>query len=72
MFPTKALRTSEKRLTCGYLKGETAPQERYVQSNPKASTAHPNYVWLNRLFCLGIGKIAADVSEIIYDMYAVR
>jgi hypothetical protein len=55
-----------------YLKGEITPQEQYVRSNPKVSTAHSNYVWLNRLFCLGIGKIAADVSEIIYDVYAVR
>ena len=55
-----------------YLKGETTPQERIVRSNPKTSTAHPKYVWLNRLFCLGIGKIAADVSEIIYDVYAVK
>jgi len=51
----------------GYLKGETTAQERYVQSNPKASIAHPNYVWLNRLFCLGIGKISVEVSEIICD-----
>ena len=55
-----------------FLKGETTPQERYVRCNPKLSTAHPNYIWLNRLFCLGIGKLSADLSEIIYDMYAVR
>lgn len=54
------------------LKGESTPQEAYVRSNPKLSTAHPNYIWLNRLFCLGIAKVSADVSEIIYDVYAVR
>ena len=54
------------------LKGENTAQESYIRSNPKLSTAHPNYVWLNRLFCLGIGKVSADVSEIIYDVYAVR
>ncbi len=54
------------------LKGESTPQEAYIRSNPKLSTAHPDYMWLNRLFCLGIAKVSADVSEIIYDVYAVR
>jgi hypothetical protein len=55
-----------------FMKGENTPQEMHVRTNPKISTAHPNYIWLNRLFCLGIGKLSADGSEIIYDVYAVK
>ena len=55
-----------------FLKGEFTPQESYVRSNPKLLTAHPNYIWMNRLFCLGIAKVSADLSEIIYDVYVVR
>ncbi len=35
-------------------------------------TAHPDYRWINRLQCLGIGEVDLDRSEVSYDVYAVR
>jgi hypothetical protein len=37
----------------------------------KCRTAHPNYLWLNRLHCLGIGQGDANRLEVIYDVYSV-
>jgi hypothetical protein len=57
--------------------------ERFAQGTPPASgtairmsprfyTAHPNYLWLNRLHCLGIGQAFLERAEVAYDVYAVR
>jgi hypothetical protein len=35
-------------------------------------TAHPDYTWLNRLQCVGIGEASPERSEVCYDVYAVR
>ena len=39
---------------------------------PRFPTAHPDYRWLNRLQCLGIGEVNLERSEVSYDVYAVR
>jgi len=39
---------------------------------PRYWTAHPNYAWLNRLQCLGIGEARLAKNEVVYDIYAVR
>lgn len=39
---------------------------------PRMHTAHPDYTWLNRLQCLGIGEASPERSEVRYDVYAVR
>lgn len=39
---------------------------------PRFQTAHPNYLWLNRLHCVGVGQSFPDKSEVAYDIYAVR
>ncbi len=39
---------------------------------PRYWTAHPNYAWLNRLQCLGIGEGRLTKNEVVYDIYAVR
>ena len=39
---------------------------------PRFLTAHPDYRWLNRLQCLGIGEVDLERSEVSYDVYAVR
>ncbi len=39
---------------------------------PRFHTADPKYIWLNRLYCLGIGQSFPDKSEVAYDIYAVR
>jgi hypothetical protein len=39
---------------------------------PRCQTAHPDYLWLNRIQCLGIGEIDMATSYVSYDIYAVR
>ncbi len=39
---------------------------------PRYHTAHPEYLWLNRIQCLGIGQIDRARMEVSYDVYAVR
>lgn len=39
---------------------------------PRIQTAHPEFQWLNRLQCLGIGEIDTENLEVSYDVYAVR
>ena len=39
---------------------------------PTFHTAHPAYVWLNRIQCLGIGQADMARLEAKYDIYAVR
>jgi hypothetical protein len=38
---------------------------------PRFQTAHPDYQWLNRLQCLGIGQASGERNEVSYDVYAV-
>jgi hypothetical protein len=35
-------------------------------------TAHPDYLWLNRLQLLSIGEADLTTFEVRYDVYAVR
>ena len=39
---------------------------------PRFLTAHPDYLWLNRLQCLGIGQVNLESLEVAYDVYALR
>jgi hypothetical protein len=43
-----------------------------IRMSPRFYTAHPDYLWLNRLHCLGIGQAFLERSEVAYDVYAVR
>jgi len=43
-----------------------------LRMSPRFQTAHPDYLWLNRLHCLGIGQLFLERSEVTYDVYAVR
>lgn len=38
---------------------------------PRVSTSHPNYLWLNRLHCIGVGQAFLERLEVAYDVYAV-
>jgi hypothetical protein len=38
---------------------------------PRYLTAHPRYRWLNRLQCLGVGRIRLDESIVEYDAFGV-
>ncbi|WP_353960478.1 DUF3237 family protein [Ferruginibacter paludis] len=39
---------------------------------PHCQTAHLDYLWLNRIQCLGIGEANMENSYVSYDVYAVR
>jgi hypothetical protein len=43
-----------------------------IRTSPSCCTAHPKYLWLNRLSCVGIGQSDMANSQVKYDVYAVR
>jgi len=49
------------------------PMRAPTRTTPRISTGHPNYVWLNRVQCLGVGEVTiAETVTYAYDLYAVR
>jgi len=48
------------------------PESAPVKIAPRLLTAHPKYVWLNRLQCLGVGEVRAADQLYAYDLYAIR
>jgi hypothetical protein len=54
------------------LRGELAPDGTTFRSAPRYSTAHPDYQWINRLQCMGIGEVHPSLGEARVDVYAVR
>ena len=48
------------------------PTKFALQCVPRFLTAHPDYLWLNRLQCLNIGEADLTVPSASYDVYAVR
>lgn len=54
-----------------FLKGEL-PATVKLRMTPRFVTSHPAYIWLNRLYCLGIGEYRAATNDAVYDIYAVR
>jgi hypothetical protein len=55
-----------------FLAGRLPPPGTPIRMTPRIQTAHPDYMWLNRLHCLGIGQAFLDRLEVAYDVYAVR
>jgi len=39
---------------------------------PRYYTGHPEYLWLNRLQCVGVGVFDVAQSRVSYDIYAMR
>ena len=39
---------------------------------PRYYTAHADYLWMNRLQCIGIGEVDMKEMRVSYDIYAVR
>ena len=39
---------------------------------PRYYTAQPQYQWLNRVQCLGVGQADMTRSQVRYDIYAIR
>lgn len=54
-----------------FLKGEI-PDLVKIRAAPRFRTAHPDYVWLNRLQCVNIGEGRLKQQEVTYDVYALR
>ena len=54
-----------------FLEGKL-PERATIRVAPRCQTAHPNYLWLNRIQCVGIGEVDIVKSYVSYDVYAVR
>jgi hypothetical protein len=55
-----------------FLQGNPPPSGTPLYISPRLYSAHPDYAWVNRLHCLGIGKAFVERAEVAYDVYAVR
>lgn len=51
-----------------FLAGELPPRL-ILHTGPRMSTAHPQYQWLNRLYCVGAGEADLRTFEVRYDIY---
>ena len=54
-----------------FLRGEF-PSPVRLHISPRFCTSHPEYLWLNRLHCLGVGEYRPATNHAEYDVYAVR
>lgn len=48
------------------------PARAPIHAAPRFLTAHPSYLWLNRLQCVNVGAVDLATSTVSYDTYAVR
>jgi hypothetical protein len=48
------------------------PARAPIRAAPRFLTAHPDYVWLNRLQCVNIGEADFAAATVYYDVYALR
>ena len=55
-----------------FSQGRPPPSGTAIRTSPRFHTSHPNYLWLNRVHCLGVGQAFLERSEVKYDVYAVR
>ncbi|HSW14985.1 MAG TPA: DUF3237 domain-containing protein [Solimonas sp.] len=53
-----------------FLRGEL-PRVLPLRTAPTLRTAHPDYQWLHRLSCVGLGEVDLERYEVRYDIYAV-
>ena len=44
----------------------------YTMEHLFSYTAHPDYLWMNRCLCVGVGEAYLERGEVRYDVYAVR
>ena len=54
-----------------FLRGEMPPKVK-IHTAPRMTTSHPNYQWLNRLFCFAVGEYHADTNQAKYDVYSLQ
>lgn len=53
-----------------FLQGQLPPRLA-LRTMPRFRTAHPDYQWLHRLACVGIGTADLQTFEVRYDLYAL-
>jgi hypothetical protein len=55
-------------------RGEAGQLTRYRdhRTGVQCHTAHPDYLWLNRVHCIGIGQFDSQDMTVRYDIYVVR
>lgn len=55
-----------------FIEGTPPPPEGFdLKIRPVYQTSHPDYLWLNRAFCIGVGKAFPDKREVSYDIYSI-
>lgn len=55
-----------------FLDGVPSPPEGIdLRIQPVYRTSHPDYLWLNRACCIGVGKAFPARAEVSYDIYQV-
>lgn len=54
-----------------FLKGILPPRLE-LRIAPRYYTGHADYLWLNRLQCVGVGVFDVAQSRVSYDVYAMR
>jgi hypothetical protein len=53
-----------------FLRGDL-PETAKIRTSPRFFTSTPEYLWLNRLHCIGIGEFRKASNDSTYDVYAV-
>jgi hypothetical protein len=43
-----------------------------LRTAPRMWTVHPDYLWVNRVQCVGVGAVTFASSSVSYDLYALR
>lgn len=46
------------------------PTKLPLRNAPRFQTSHPDYAWLNRLQCYGVGEADIAASRVSYDVFA--
>lgn len=54
------------------LSGSLLPNGTPFHVAPRFQTAHPTYLWLNRLQCIGVGKVFPQDGKARCDVYAIQ
>jgi hypothetical protein len=54
-----------------FLRGELSPRLQ-LRVAPRMLCAHPDYAWVNRLQCIGVGYIDLSSFDVFYDVHALR
>ena len=54
-----------------FLRGDL-PATARLRTSPRFTTSHPQYTWLNRIHCIGIGEYDSASNLAAYDVYAVK